>query len=1344
MNMKSKLIITPTEPRRGKTMHTTNTAVKTLSSMLAFTVFFSGISSATAATFNISQKPLILNETVAPNLILTLDDSGSMRWAFVPDSINGLHSTRRAKSADFNPMYYNPSVTYRIPKRYDSNGNVSETPYSTSFTAAYNNGFSNSRGTYNLSNDYRVTWTYDPKGTLPSNTAYGYSSTANRFASNPAPDFYFSSGSFTGPTTNGASLTRTINNVTFTVTRTNTGSGCTASIESPTGFTAVNCTRSSNSFSVTTNDSRQTGVPAYYYLFDNTLPSCTSVVTNQKSDDNCYRRVIVSATSGLPRPDDSAAGLDERQNFAIWYSFYRNRALATLSAAQIAFADLPSEVRLTWQSLGNCTNFNGTSSACKDNRLREYSNTHKGQLFSWLQDPPFDQSTPLRIALQRAGEFLKNPIAWQKYPNNSSQTNNAGNTYACRPSYHIMMTDGIWNGGYNAPSDTLRADHSSFILPDGNSYNGSRAPFADQTQQTLADLAMHYWATDLNPSLPNGLSPYIPFKNEIAATQYWDPRNNPATWQHMVNFTMGLGLTSALTQSDLEWDPEKGTFGGTGYKNLSNGSKNWPAAGSDSVNNVYDLWHAAINSRGEFFSVDSPDAMVQAFKDILNRIADRTTTAARPAVSAAFVADNINQLQSRVYATQFSSEDWSGEVTKTTVNKLGMVIPGEGWSTRTANANLDPTQRKVLIKDIGMSANNLKSFSWNNLTSSQKAALNINPESLVSASDGRGQDRLNYIRGERSKEGMAYPDFRQRSTILGDIINSSPALVGTPTYLPHLADSIERRDRGEGYKTYGEFRLANHRSKRKEMLYVGSNGGMLHGFESATGRETFAFIPSAVIPNLNKLTGQNYAGGEHHYFVDGSPVVRDVYFDNTDGWRTILVGTLRAGGKALFALDITDPGNIKLLWEFDSTNDEDLGYTFAQPEIVRLHSGQWAVLQGNGYNSTNDKAALLVIDIKTGELLRKIVVPKVVDDEKATLSNGLSSVRAADNNGDGLADYAYAGDLQGNIWRFDLVPSTTAEYGPNDDPFYRGQNELENFTAADIKLAYGQKPLFVAKDNMGKRQAITIQPSLVRHPSNLGYLVLVGTGKYFENSDANVDKSRAMTLYGIWDRKTRRQSTEYDDYAQKNRVRANLQKQEFITQQDSEKFGEEGKEVVNDIRLLSQNTVQWYKDPEDLGGSVDPSKDEHVEKWGWRLDLAIEETDEETWDDSLERNGKQTLAGEMVINNMAARGNTLLLSTLTPNDDPCQAGAITWFYGVNAYTGGRTPKNILDLNNDRAFNGLDKFSGRVVSGRRFNAPGGFTMSPGGVFGEGGQPPMTLPDVIGAPRQSWHIIPEDFQ
>lgn len=1321
-------------------MHNSLASKKALLSTLGFCLYFTGTFSAGAAALNISQKPLILSETVAPNLILTLDDSGSMRWAFVPDDNNGLHSTKRAKSASFNPMHYNPAVTYRIPTRHDINGNVSATPFSTSFTTAYNNGFNTGRGSYNLSNDYRVTWSYDPKGSLASSTSYGYSSTSNRFAPNPTPDFYFDSGNFTGPSS-GTSTTITLNNVVFTVTR--TSSGCTANITTPTTFTSVNCSRSGSTYRVTTNNTQKTGVPAYYYVYDESQASCTSVVANRQEDDNCYRRVIVSSTSGQVRADDTAAGTNEKQNFAIWYSFYRNRALATLSAAQIAFAEVPADVRLTWQSLGDCTSFTGSDSDCKDNRLREYTSAHKGQLLSWLQDPDFNSSTYLRTAMKRAGEYLKTTVPWQKYPNDSSQTNNAGNTYACRPSYHIMMTDGIWNDNFSAPSD-FRSDDSKFTLPDGTSYNGTRAPFADDTEETVADLAMHYWATDLNPSLANGLQYYKPYVNADATKQYWDPRNDPATWQHMVTFTMGLGLTGSLNDPSnnptIEWDPLKGTFGGSGYDKLANGSVPWPIAGdSNSPQNVYDLWHAAVNSRGEFFSVDSPDAMVQAFKDILNRIAERTTSAARPAVSASFVSDaNDSSIESNVYATQFSSKDWSGEITKTLIDGNGDLTTE--WSAQAANKNINPSTRTVMMSDPGNSTTKLKDFTWSNLGTLQDQ-LKVNPDSLVGATDSRGEARVAYLRGDRSNEGSEVTKFRTRGSVIGDIINSSPVVVGTPGYLAYLADAIENpTDNNTNYKKYAEFRAAQDKSKRKQMIYVGGNDGMLHGFNATTGIEEFAFIPSEVIKNLYRLTGQNYVGGEHRYFVDGSPVVRDIYFgDGSDeGWRTVLIGTLRAGGKALFALDITDPEQIKLLWEFDSSTDSDLGFTFAQPEITRLHSGQWAVLMGNGYNSSNDKAALLIIDIKTGSLLKKLVVPDVVENN-VTLANGLSSVRGADNNGDGLVDYAYAGDLQGNLWRFDLVPTSTSS--TDTDPFNRALTALSAVKADDFKIAYGDKPLFTAKDSassLNKRQAVTIQPSLVRHPSGFGYLVLIGTGKYFESSDANVDTSRAMTLYGIWDRNTKRQTT--SSTSLRADTRANLQKQEFNQQVDKAKIGDEKQSAINDIRLLSNNNIEWYK-PIDPNVPLDPNytaKDNNVKTWGWALDLAVENT-----------SGAKTLKGEMVISNMAALGRTLFYSSLTPNQDPCTAGAETWLYGINAHTGGRTAYNVFDLNNDKIVSDKDTYgsSDDIVSGVRFPAIGGFTLAPGNkVYGsDGANDPGTVgddPNTTG--RQSWHIVPEEYQ
>ncbi|MBU0811645.1 MAG: pilus assembly protein PilY [Gammaproteobacteria bacterium] len=1203
---------------------------------------------------------------------------------------------------------------------------------------AYHNGFQTSYGSINLSNSYRVSWNFSTDGAV----TYNYSSSVNyaaptgriyNLSENPHDDF----GSFEDITLiSGSPVTREILGATHTFTRNNNNS-CTVS-PSTSGIT---CSRNSgNSYRITRNRT-QTAVPAYYYTYDASLAGCNA----DKNNDACHRLVFVSSNSG---PD----GADERENFAIWYSFYRTRALATVSAANLAFNELASSARLTWQTLDVCDDLN--SSGCGTNYFREFSPRHKANFLNWLAGVKFNSSTPLLAATKRAGEFYTETTPWAHTPNPMTSSGGRGTTvtnpqHACRPSFHVLMTDGMWNDG-SFPSGISRHDGATFT-PGATgdtsfNYDGKRAPFgndAKSTTGTLADIAMHYWATDLRNSLANELKPYIHTKNTDAEKQFWDPRNNPATWQHMVNYTMGLGLSNSLNAAGIPWTGD--TFGGSGYTSLAAGTAKWPAASASNASNVYDLWHAAINSRGEFFSVDSPDDMVKAFKDILNRIAERTTTAARPAVSASFVTDNAGgSLQSNVYATQFSSEDWSGELSKTT---LAAGQTKKLWTSTTSS----PNNRKIMMAGAETTSSKLKVFNWSNLGDLQ-GLLNINPESLVGAKDNRGAERVDYIRGNRSIEGDSETSFRRRnsSTVIGDIINSSPVVVGTPAYMAYLADAIEKLDRGESYKNYTDFREDNRKlvtdsetnavvsGNRKEMIYVGSNDGMLHGFNAATGVEEFAFIPTEVIKNLYRLTGKNYSGGEHHYFVDGTPIVRDVYLGDDEGWRTVLIGTLRAGGKALFALDITDPENIKLLWEFDSTTDEDLGYTFAQPEIVRLHTGEWAVLQGNGYNSSNDRAALLIIDIKTGELIKKITVPEVTEDD-IILPNGLSSVRGADNNGDGLVDYAYAGDLQGNIWRFDLVkPTDLSEFEIEkdgqkikiSDPFHREIDDIKNTSKDDYKLSYDGKPLFTARDSKGiSRQPITIQPSLVRHPTSYGYLVLVGTGKYFEHSDANVDTSRAMTLYGVWDRKTKRQKTDSTTITAQSRSR--LVTQEFTDQQNGAIIDEKSSNVTRDIRLLSTGIPQWYKAAADGQPPVDTTKDVNVNHWGWALNMAV----------------GNKLEGEMIINNMTASGSILFLSSLTPNQDPCQAGADTWLYAVDAFSGGRTRFNVLDLNADRIVDNLDRYNGNVTSGMRFPALGGFTLAPGNqVFGsDGAADPATVgDDPNSSGRQSWHIVPEKYQ
>src|SRR5690554_2646908 len=304
-----------------------------------------------AAALDVSQSPLMLVDSVAPNLLFTLDDSGSMEFAYTPDGLgdknfkvngvtvcpnndNGCRNTRRVKSSDFNPLYYNPNVQYVIPKKADG------TEYSTSFTSAPWNGFKGG-DERNLSNEYRPVWHND----WSSNT---------RYALHPSQDF----------------------------------------------------------------NNTSTGVHAYYYVYNEALPGCTKV----KHDDSCYEKKEPSTDL-------------EKENFATWYSFYRTRGLATISAAHLAFYELPSSIRLSWQRI------NGDSTQLSSN-FGVYSQNHKNTFFTWLKNnSSFSGSTPLRRAMTRAGSFLSTDAAWD----NTIGDSNSGR-YECRPAYHILMADGMWNG----------------------------------------------------------------------------------------------------------------------------------------------------------------------------------------------------------------------------------------------------------------------------------------------------------------------------------------------------------------------------------------------------------------------------------------------------------------------------------------------------------------------------------------------------------------------------------------------------------------------------------------------------------------------------------------------------------------------------------------------------------------------------------------------------------------------------------------------------------------------------------------------------------------------------------
>jgi hypothetical protein len=334
-------------------------------------------------------------------------------------------------------------------------------------------------------------------------------------------------------------------------------------------------------------------------------------------------------------------------------------------------------------------------------------------------------------------------------------------------------------------------------------------------------------------------------------------------------------------------------------------------------------------------------------------------------------------------------------------------------------------------------------------------------------------DITNYIRGDRSNESAA--TLRIRTSSLGDIIHSTPAYVGRPAA-------------GYVFDDYLEFAADN--ATRPSRVYVGANDGMLHAFDGRTGDEVFAYVPSMVIENLVELTEQPYA---HYYFVDGPLTSGDVHYG--DNWHSVVVGGLGAGGKGYFALDVSSAlaategaAADKILWEFHtgSTGAVNLGYSYSRPSIVRLNNGQWAAVVANGYLSGSGVASLYLLDVQTGAVIRELAV---ADDD----ANGLSSPTMVDLDFDGKVDAAYAGDLNGNLWKFDLESESAAGWG----------------------VAYAGQPLFQTALNGTERQPITTAPEVGRHQYEGGVMVYVGTGRLLSEAEG-LDKS-SQANYGIWD-----------------------------------------------------------------------------------------------------------------------------------------------------------------------------------------------------------------------------------
>ncbi|MHB1245191.1 MAG: pilus assembly protein [Sulfuriferula sp.] len=562
---------------------------------------------------------------------------------------------------------------------------------------------------------------------------------------------------------------------------------------------------------------------------------------------------------------------------------------------------------------------------------------------------------------------------------------------------------------------------------------------------------------------------------------------------------------------------------------------------------------------GKAYYANNLTQLNATFSSIFNNILAQSGSAAAVALTSGSVVAG-----SRIFQGQFNSADWSGDLVAFNINATtGAVIktPTAWNAALQVNAQNYDTGRNIITYKPSNSLGaqgipfrwpaNPLSPSTTELDPVEVSALDTTPGG---ATDTNGGVRLDYVRGSAANEGTGATNYRPRKiSKLGDIVDSAPFYVAAPA--SNYSDSLESAP----YSTFRSTYL-----NRTPMIYVGANDGMLHGFDAGTGNEKLAYVPSPVYSNLTQLTSPTYS---HRYFVDGSPTVLDGFYGGA--WHTVLVSGLAGGGQGFFALDVTDPSTFSeanasslVRWEFTDKDDADMGFSFSQPSIVKLNdsAGTWAAIFGNGYNntaadgnaSTTGHAVLYIVNLETGALIKKI-------DTKygsTTTPNGLATPTAIDTDGNSTADTVYAGDLAGNMWKFDISNSNPAQW---KSAFVSGSTPV---------------PLFVAKDSGGARQPITAAPDVSVHPlgSTYGYMVMFGTGKYLESGDPSNISSQ--TFYGVQD----------------NGVA--IAGRSALVQQTITSTSLIGGKTY---RSLSANTVNWTGSPADQGWYLDlPSSGERV------------------------------------------------------------------------------------------------------------------------------------------------------
>ncbi len=1191
-----------------------------------------------------------------------------------------------ARSTYYNKMYYDPTVTYVPWKDADS---ASYTFANASTTAAQADPVTGSI-TFDLTSDVVKTasnWTFRffDGMYVPASTPIGSSCSTTVYAS----DTKITTATYVDLAI--CYYPSTYYQVVY---------GGTYSVDS--GTTTYNCPTTS------------TGGTASHYNTFNTAPSSfvgtggTDAVTGVTiadvhalaPDGLCLEKVEIKSANAPFVHTKTSAGLTNRtdcadptsctyaeeiQNFANWFQYYRKRHLSLRGAAGDAFTG-KSGMYADYMKINSISK----AVAMNDFDVTTERKTFIDELYAINGN---GGGTPNRQALHAIG---------QQY----ERTNSGAPVIAeCQKNYTLFFTDGF----------STTSTSSGVGNADGN--DGS--PYADSYSNSFADIARYYYENDIRSDLTTG-SGKVPVPPECKLTPL-DPELDCNTKPHMQTFTLTLNAQGRIFGQSTSTSPlgtamcGNTSFTGT-VSTVSDAfacDPQWedPNSARD-LTQIDDLYHAAVNSRGDMFNASSGADLSKQLSAALNAIT------AQAGNSASSVAINTNTIATNtaVYVARYDTQRWHGDVIAYPIVSSGgaltVNLAAPLWNA--ANQMPAPASRTILsfdgtkgvaFNDVSGSITHLSSTMQSDLgtgLSTTDCNLGATPTTACTT-----LQRLDYIRGDTSKEDKVA--FRVRTTKggspLGDIIHSSIVYVGKPSSIwPDVAPFPSSTG-----TTYREFLDNTTYLNRTPMVYAAGNDGMFHGFEAATGKELIAYVPN-IIADTSASKGLHWLSDTaytHTAYVDSTPSFQDAYvYTRTSGggvsssrsWRTVMVGGLRGGGQGYYALDLTDPTQFSesnadqtVLWEFSTSNtsyvpsgggsavtDNDIGMSFSVPTIVMTNvkdsggtNNRWAAIFGNGYNSVNCNAVLYIafmdgsmsdgtwdgadsgysaINYSTADYVK-------IDTKNTQTSacNGLSEPALADLDGDGVVDRAYAGDMHGYMWAFDLCN--------------RGAKACD--TSGGWKVAHktGSSPaaLFIAKDSNGISQPISTLPGLSFHPTESttsttspNVLVAFGTGKYIENEDKN-PSTDINSFYTVWDK------------SDKGLLRAKLL-QKTLTVSDDTLY-----------RKTDISSVDWKTE------------------YGWYVDLEAKTS---------------TYAEERVIFAPAILGNIVFFNTAIPDSQLCSNGGTGWIMFLDLESGSPSSAPVVDIDKNGIVDSNDvaKFSGKNenIGGMKegtFGTGGGIPTAP---------------------------------